>query len=195
MHKIQDSPSAESTALSMSTSTLVFHSRSKSEAAKYLSNFQKLENPIEDEGGCFFSSVEAWFQAHKMRASGNETEAREFEVGGKYGDDPKKAKKQGSRSAFQKLGLKLTPQWDSSLKNTVMQSALKKRFDTDARFKGLLCDFAQKGVYLLHFERSGPKSYWGGFLNKKTGEIEGENALGKMMQALLTGQYSEGVSA
>lgn len=65
----------------------------------------------------------------------------------------------------------------------VMMAALTARAIQDSEFASILRLLRSMGVRLLHFERGGAKSYWGGSL--KDNEIQGGNMLGKMMDTLV----------
>tara|TARA_B110001452_G_scaffold191528_1_gene161635 strand:+ start:142 stop:822 length:681 start_codon:yes stop_codon:yes gene_type:complete len=64
----------------------------------------------------------------------------------------------------------------------VMEHLLLARWVSDDKFRSILS--ASLGKYLLHFERSGRKSFWGGSLNKADQTPQGQNTLGKMMMKL-----------
>ena len=64
----------------------------------------------------------------------------------------------------------------------VMEHLLLARWVSDGEFRSIL--IASQGKNLLHFERTGPKSFWGGSIDKKSGEIKGQNTLGKIMMKL-----------
>jgi hypothetical protein len=71
--------------------------------------------------------------------------------------------------------------WDVA-RVAVMEHLLRARFGSDDKFRSILS--ASRGKYLLHFERSGRKSFWGGSLNKADQTPQGQNTLGKMMMKL-----------
>ena len=71
--------------------------------------------------------------------------------------------------------------WDVA-RVAVMEHLLRARFGSDGEFRSILS--ASQGKYLLHFERSGRKSFWGGSLNKADQTPQGQNTLGKMMMKL-----------
>lgn len=74
----------------------------------------------------------------------------------------------------------------------VMEHLLLARWVSDDKFRSILS--ASLGKYLLHFERSGRKSFWGGSLNKVDQTPQGQNTLGKMMMKLrdtMSSQYKQ----
>jgi predicted NAD-dependent protein-ADP-ribosyltransferase YbiA (DUF1768 family) len=65
----------------------------------------------------------------------------------------------------------------------VMEHLLLARWVSDDEFRSILT--GSRGKYLLHFERSGIRSFWGGSLDKTDSQtINGSNKLGKMMMNL-----------
>jgi hypothetical protein len=65
-----------------------------------------------------------------------------------------------------------------------MFSALVGRARTDSDFARVLLEARSQRVTLLHFERSGARSYWGGSLRKEDGQPQGRNRLGDMLMGL-----------
>ena len=70
-----------------------------------------------------------------------------------------------------------------------MRAICEARWEQDATFRRVLRAVDAKGWYLLHFERSGAKSFWGGF--EKDGRVQGRNALGEILMALATRKSGE----
>jgi hypothetical protein len=66
--------------------------------------------------------------------------------------------------------------WDS-LKDDLLENAVKQRWDTDARFHTIVEAAKQQGKYLLFFTGSSSSEYGG--KRTKEGYLEGENKLGK----------------
>ena len=54
----------------------------------------------------------------------------------------------------------------------------------DPLFRRILAAVRERGWYLLHFERGGATSYWGGSVSKQSGERVGTNRLGEMLMDL-----------
>lgn len=66
-----------------------------------------------------------------------------------------------------------------------MMNVLKARYASDPMFRQILEATLKSNILLLHYERIGAKSYWGGAI--KDGEIVGNNTLGKMLMTLRDG--------
>ena len=65
-----------------------------------------------------------------------------------------------------------------------MRAICEARWEQHAPSREALRAVAARGWRLLHFERAGAKSFWGGAVSRATGQVEGANALGKMLMAL-----------
>ena len=72
-----------------------------------------------------------------------------------------------------------------------MKGILEKRWSMDARFREILREVLKSGRSLLHFERSGAKSFWGGCVSKTKGLVVGQNMLGKIMLAIARAHADE----
>ena len=148
---------------------------------KRLSNFWRSEISVD---GKRYPSVEHAFHAAKAKCSNKPELANEFEIGGMVGADPAAAKKAGGRAAFKKSGASLDlAKWDAE-RDTETLKALRARLDSDQGFRSILQATAQRDLHLLHFERQGRKSYWGGCIDQATGEAVGANRLGEMLMEL-----------
>lgn len=148
---------------------------------RVLSNFYPVEIEV---GGCKYASVEHAFHAAKARCSDKPSVAAAFEVGGSVPKDPLAAKRAGGRAGFKKLGATLnTARWDAA-RDAAVLAALRARYAVDALFRNILAASHAKRLYLLHFERGGAKSYWGGSIRKADGERVGTNRLGCMLMEL-----------
>ncbi len=171
-------------------SIVMFYSKSKDiddlglrrpDWRKVLSNFHPVD--IEVEGRRYFS-VEHAFHAAKVRCSSNPDAAAEFEVGGSVPRDPLAAKKAGGRAGFAKLGARLdVARWICERDGATM-AALRARLACDSTFREILAAVYANELQLLHFERSGAKSYWGGNIRKADGVKVGRNRLGEMLMQL-----------
>ena len=73
--------------------------------------------------------------------------------------------------------------WNKN-RNQIIYKALVKRSKVDNTFRDILINTYHENYYLLHFERSGKKSYWGGSIEKDTGNLVGENKLGIMLMMI-----------
>ena len=173
----------------MASKIELFYSKSKSKAdlgkaipadwRRQLSNFWPQEVEVD---GRKYPNPEAAYQAAKAQATNMPEMAKEFEVGGSIGPDPADAKKAGSKKAYKASGATLkAADWDK-VRNEAMMNVLKARYATDAMFRQILEATLKANILLLHYERSGAKSYWGGAV--KDGEIVGENMLGRLLMTL-----------
>ncbi len=148
---------------------------------KVLSNFSTETPHI--IGGRTYASVEHYFQGRKAGCSNKPQMAdwftMEHDGPHRVDDDPRAAKRAGGRKGYQQHGATLdTTRW-LDVRDEVMQTALDARLAQDELFTRILR--STRGLVLLHFERSGARSYWGGSLDRQTGLIKGENRLGAMM--------------
>ena len=71
----------------------------------------------------------------------------------------------------------------------VTRTLLASRFKRDDTFRKILQDLHTQGYYLLHVERSGPRSFWGG--SDASGAVQGENMLGKIMMELMDDEMND----
>jgi len=137
--------------------------------------------------GRLYPSVEHGYQAAKflrlaVPRSEAEAAAVDFEVAGvlKTGLDAKMA---GARKGMKNYSCNMDCEaWESEHQDEVMQSLLRARWDADPQFRHILTETARQSIHLVHFERSGNSSYWGGCI--KNGQVFGTNQLGKMLMAL-----------
>jgi len=161
-----------------------FYSRTKScpsDGRNYalLSNFTQYED---NKGQT--TSVEFLFQIEKLTcdSSGNVSgrKALELEITSSV-ENSSQVKRLGSSLNWAKYNLKLDRQAWEKKKDGVMKGLIQRRLRDDPTFRDILT-YVMQGDHpmLLHFERSGAKSYWGGSINEK-GEIVGVNRLGKIM--------------
>lgn len=153
--------------------SILFHSRSKSDIGRLLSNFYLC--PIKHHD-VTFSSVENAFQASKFLMSNKQEYFTHL-----CDVSPAEARKMGSKSGMNKVGAKLDiSAWEKS-KNILMESLIIQRFHSDSAFNMELSKLIKNNVHLYHFERSGAKSYWGGFFCKKDNVFKGQNRLGEIL--------------
>jgi len=176
----------------MASKIELFYSKSKSKAdlgkaipadwRRQLSNFWPQEVEVD---GRRYPNPEAAFQAAKALMSSKPEMAKEFEVGGSIGPDPADAKKAGGKKAYKAAGATLkAADWDQ-VRNEAMMNVLRARYASDPMFRQILEATLKSNIILLHYERIGAKSYWGGSV--KDGEIVGNNTLGKMLMTLRDG--------
>ena len=173
--------------------TVVFFSNSKTSPAllprlpetwqRVLSNFYPSQLAINGSG---YWTVEHYFQSQKALCSSKPEMAYWFKIehaGSKaVGPDPLAAKKAGSRKAYTLNEAELDMLAWESRRVEVMKRVIDLRFKQDLLFQEIL--LSTKKMHLLHFERSGANSFWGGNFARKTGLAVGSNQLGKIMMEL-----------
>ena len=146
-----------------------------------LSNFATRQ-PLRIDGRTW-ASIEHYFQGRKAECSNlpqmTEWFSQEYEGPERVGDDPRDAKRAGARKGYAEHGAILeTARW-IEVREPVMRTAVEARWEQDELFRRILV--STRGMQLLHFERAGARSFWGGSLDKQTGRIKGTNRLGTLM--------------
>merc|ERR1712146_659542 len=137
---------------------------------KRLSNFWPSVVVID---GRKYPSVEHAFHAAKALSSNKPEVALLFECGGRFGASPEAAKRAGGRAGFARLGATLDiVKWNLERDGATM-AALKARAQADDEYRKILLRTKELGVHLLHFERQAKKAYWGGAVDRVSGEIVG----------------------
>ena len=146
-------------------------------------------------GGSTYATAEHAYHAAKYRCSDKPELAAIFALraaagggGGGGGatvtNDPKTAKLAGGRRGMALRGVRLDTRAWLEARERAMRAICEARWEQDANFRRVLRVVNAKGWYLLHFERSGAKSFWGGF--EKDGRVQGRNALGEILMELVT---------
>lgn len=161
----------------------IFHSRSKNLRYRYLSNFQTIQNglTIPDDFiirgvvGYTFPSVENAFQACKYAISSLGVEPF-------LNCTPSEAKSLGSKKGMKSKGATLDTFIWNDISYNVMESLIRVRARVDETFRLMLLRCRLTGTLLFHFERSGEKSYWGGYF--KDGRWVGQNKLGHILNTI-----------
>tara|TARA_B110000908_G_scaffold163832_1_gene210944 strand:- start:602 stop:1183 length:582 start_codon:yes stop_codon:yes gene_type:complete len=163
---------------------------------KYLSNFTNpavdgilIPDPLPSATGeyvlRYYHTVEHYFQGAKYLMATNQPEHfLNFNSSGTIDNDPRIAKQAGSRKAMRALHTTLDIAAWNSVKNTIMETAIQSRVEQDELFRTILLETRTRNIYLLHFERSGANSYWGGSLNKQTVTVKGLNILGGIIMKI-----------
>jgi len=72
----------------------------------------------------------------------------------------------------------------ATVKNDVIEEAITQRWTKDARFKKIVERARELGKYLLYYTPGAASSNVGGIRSTKTGEIEGQNLIGKAIMRL-----------
>ena len=173
--------------------TVVFFSKSKASVAlapdlptswrQVLSNFYRAELEV---AGRRYASVEHYFQAQKAACSNRPEFGQCFELDADgpdaVGPDPTAAKRAGGRAGYKRVGAVLDSAAWVERRVEVMQAALAARWAQQPLFRAVLT--STRGLALLHFERAGAKSFWGGSVRRQDGLAQGENRLGQLLMAL-----------
>ena len=73
----------------------------------------------------------------------------------------------------------------------VMRELLTARWEQHQLFRDVLCAVAARGWRLLHFERSGASSFWGGVVSRTSGEVEGGNMLGNLLMEVISARCAD----
>ena len=154
---------------------LLVHSRGASGDAKYLSSFAPCNIQYNDRN---FPTIENAFQAAKLEYVSGLSDLSEiykqFE-----NVQPAQAKKLGSKSSFKKLGITLdVHNWNIN-STRIMTNLIQLRSEVDPLFLSI----RRKYDKIYHYERSGSKSYWGGYFDKKTKQFVGQNMYGQLLGA------------
>ena len=153
---------------------------------RILSNFHPSEIEVD---GRRYNSVEHGFQAAKFLSSDRPREAKEFEIFGTVGCIPLDAKRAGSRTGFKRKQARLrAAEWEEK-RDEVMMRLLRARWDCDLEFRHILQVTHAQQLELVHFERSGPRSYWGAHMCRKTGRVLGKNRLGGLLMQLSSEKF------
>ena len=98
------------------------------------------------------------------------------------GQSPLAAKTAGSKRGMAARHAELdVPAWNRD--RVAVQTAIHQaRLEQHDDYRRILECARNKGWTLLHFERSGAKSFWGGSICKQTGTIQGKNTLAQIIQ-------------
>lgn len=162
---------------------LLFWSRAKGADEKRLSTFFPCRVEYR---GVAFPCVENAFQAAKFLYS---TRPELFDTLDWQGMSASEAKSAGSKSGMRRLGARLTrvQQWDKDSAG-IMKELMQCRMRTDGEFRRIVQAARADGTALLHFERSGARSRWGGSFPKGCERVPekfvGHNLLGKILMSL-----------
>lgn len=170
-----------------------FYSKSADLNSRYLSNFTEMPLGIKipkhfhvrDMEGLTFPTVEHAFQASKLIFSGvaiTSVNIMELSELSENKLTAQQAKTRGGRKHFNSIGITLDIGRWNSIAIDVMRDLVVARFASDERFKDIVLNAKKKQMKFKHFERSGAKSVWGGFM--KEGMWLGQNQLGKIMDDL-----------
>ena len=154
---------------------ILVHSRGASDDAKYLSSFTPCVVTWRNKT---YPSVENAFQAAKLSYLQNESDNLEALYKQFTSVSSAEAKKLGTATSFKKHGIILDKKiWNQNSIN-IMKELLITRYNNDSKFASLL----EKYDKFYHFERSGNRSFWGGYFEKESGNFVGQNMYGKLLK-------------
>ena len=173
---------------------ILFFSRSRvadyecflpSDWKRRLSNFWPCDVNI---FGYSFPSVEHAFQASKYLCCSEPQDLAskhgKMFMGTDCAFDAPEAKKRGGRKYMTSLGVSLDVKRWNEIAKDVMLTLLRSRWHHDAEFRDIMIETQRQGFHLVHFERSGSSSFWGGCISKEDGTVRGNNMLGRMLMTL-----------
>lgn len=146
-----------------------------------LSNFYPKEVNI---SGIQFKTAEHGFQGAKYLYSNKPEIVAEFMADSDTIMTAEEAKSAGGKKGMRDRGAILDISlWNSNREN-IMYEIVKARWEQDPLFRNILRAIQAREWELLHFERAGVKSFWGGVISKKTGKICGKNVLGELLMKI-----------
>ncbi len=153
---------------------------------RVLSNFWPAELTVD---GATYASAEHCFQARKAACSDRPEMACWFRVNyegnERVGTDPLAAKQAGARRGFANVGAVLdVDEWERQ-RLSVARTIVEARWTQQSLFRGVL-ESTDK-LTLLHYERGGAHSFWGGNLRKSDATLQGQNTLGELLMSLRDG--------
>ena len=99
--------------------------------------------------------------------------------------DAVEAKKRGGRKYMTTLGVSLDVKRWNEMALDIMRILLRSRWHHDVEFREILLETQRQGFHLVHFERSGSRSFWGGCISKEDNiTVVGGNMLGKILMQM-----------
>lgn len=167
---------------------LQFFSRSKDRAdlgsgtppnwRKVLSNFHAARLVM---GEHLYHTPEHAFHAAKALYSSKPSMALLFIVGGAVGPLATDAKRAGGKGSYKQHGALLDQRRWFDMRTVVQQQIILARLEQHADFRSILTVVGHRNIQLVHFDRTGAKSYWGGSVDALTGCVRGVNRLGTLL--------------
>lgn len=93
------------------------------------------------------------------------------------------AKRKGGKGGFKTAGCSLNIQKWITIRVPIMRSLVKQRVLKDAKYRSIIASLVDGGHPVVHFERGSKDKppFWGQVQLKDSGDIVGENMLGKLM--------------
>lgn len=165
-----------------------FFSRSKNEDVRVLSNFSVLEVGVHDQ---IYKSGEHAFQCEKYKCalSVSNDENRNMKLHNHIkkiinAESPLDAKRLGSKSRGMALHENECKKW-SQTSIDIQKKICIDKISRHQSVRNILDMYKNnESVVFIHQENRGKSPYWGGRINKKTGEIIGKNILGNIWNDL-----------
>jgi predicted NAD-dependent protein-ADP-ribosyltransferase YbiA (DUF1768 family) len=145
---------------------------------KLLSNFCPVQISI---GTQRYHTPEHAFHAGKALCSSKPLMAVLFTVGGAVGPLAAMAKQAGSKAAYKQQGAILDQKRWYTEREAVQTRIIEARLKQDVVFRSILTYIGTQNIQLVHFDRSGVRSYWGATVNAQTGIVSGANRLGLLL--------------
>jgi predicted NAD-dependent protein-ADP-ribosyltransferase YbiA (DUF1768 family) len=145
---------------------------------RILSNFHQVQIIV---GNNVYPTPEHAFHAAKALCSSHPSMAHMFTVGGTIGPQAIDAKRGGGKVTYKQYKAVLDETKWLQMRDTVQKDIIDARLKQDPLFLSILKATVDQNIRLVHFDRSGPRSYWGCTIDKMTGRIQGTNRLGMLL--------------
>ena len=123
---------------------------------RVLSNFYPTQISVE---GKDYPTSEHAFHAAKALNSSKPWMSLQFRVGGKVGPLASEAKKAGGKAAYKKNEAVLSVETWNNRRDDAQRQITVSRIQQDPLFRSILTAVVKQHVRLVHFDRSGSKSY------------------------------------
>jgi predicted NAD-dependent protein-ADP-ribosyltransferase YbiA (DUF1768 family) len=172
----------------MSVRQLQFYSKSRDVAdlgptipanwRRILSNFHQVQIVV---GNSVYPTPEHAFHAAKALCSSHPSMAQMFTVGGTIGPQAIDAKRGGAKVTYKQHKAVLNETKWLQMRDTVQKDIIDARLKQDPLFVSILMATVDQNIRLVHFDRAGTRSYWGGTIDTMTGRIHGTNRMGMLM--------------
>jgi predicted NAD-dependent protein-ADP-ribosyltransferase YbiA (DUF1768 family) len=128
-----------------------------------------------------YHTPEHAFHAEKALCSSQPSMALELSVGGSIGPLPRDAKRAGGKAYYKTHGAVLDQHRWVHKRTIVQQQIIEARLKQHIEFQAILSVVGHRKLHLVHFDRSGGRSFWGASVNAKSGDVQGANRLGLLL--------------
>jgi predicted NAD-dependent protein-ADP-ribosyltransferase YbiA (DUF1768 family) len=146
---------------------------------KVLSNFCPVHVVLQ---GNTYHTPEHAFHAAKALCSSKPSMATMFTLEGCVGPLPIDAKRAGGKAAYRRQGAQLDQSRWFSTRVAAQMQIIEARLEEPV-FRSILMEIGARKIQLVHFDRCGGKSFWGGTLSSTSGHVSGTNRLGQLLTA------------